>query len=305
MLNKKLFLTIALLSIGLTTISAQSEEDTIREVIESETYSISHCDYEGWAARWWPENYTYFSVTAPSWHLGLNGWEEISAWAKNLTDGCDPALAQTQPKYDYQFAINGNMAFVTFLEDAGNESTRVLEKRDGEWRLIRMGLILTDNYHQVERQQELAQFAGHWLADMSTLKMEPLPESWEVQSFQFTNEVTPSGIRLVHERSWTDPVGQFDYRREMTVVTASGSEEFGHFVSGSSSDGWSHYNHGTSSLEEDGTLVSIPLKPNSGQPDETGWLRLTENGQLQLEVETYDDEGEVNFRFSVLMNKQN
>ena len=134
----------------------ESEKEAIRKVIESETAAITNlCDFEKWANHWWHEPYTFFSITLPDWHVGLRGWNDIAAWGKQTAADCTPN-ERVFPKFDYKYKIAGAMAFVTFLENEGNESMRVLEKRNGQWKLIRMGVIGTTAYKSFAQKQEMA-----------------------------------------------------------------------------------------------------------------------------------------------------
>ncbi len=279
------------------------EQDAIRKVIEEETLAIQLCDYTRWAGYWWHEPSAYFSITNPDQHIGLRGWEEISAWGKNITANCLPADQHTR-KTEYRFAINGNMAFVTFLEDQGNESTRVLEKRAGQWKLLRMGVVYTTGYAAKEQVKKLHRLAGSWTADMATLKIDPAPKGWAWLNFHFENTPTESGIRLTHQRHWENDAGlSGKYTRRMEVAAVSGSEESGLFVAHHTPDGWSGVLHGTAKLGADGSLTGLPRKPNSDKLDETSRLTLKPNGRLYLEVEGYGDDGKVIFGFSVEMVK--
>ena len=304
---KKLFVqfTIAVL-FPITILSAQTtpEQDAIRKIIEEETRAIQLCDYNRWADHWWHEPYCYFSITNPDQHTGLQGWEEISAWAKKITTNCNPADQRTR-KYDYRFAVNGNMAFVTFLEDQGNESTQVLEKRDGKWKLVRMGVINTTAYESKERLKQLHRLAGSWTADMSTLKFEPPLQGWAVLDFHFENTPTESGIRLTHWWNWKNDAGfSGKLTRRMEVAAVAGSPDLEMFAVESNSDGWSGASHGMAKLDTEGNLTMLTKKPNSDKLDETSWLTLKPDGRLHLKMENYGDDGKVNFGFSVELMKQ-
>jgi TonB family protein len=157
-------LNASIVSKSLWDTAQKSEEETIRKVIESETAAITNlCDFEKWADHWWHESYTFFSLTFPKWHVGLRGWSDIAAWGKQTAADCTPN-EKISHKYDYRYKIAGDMAFVTFLENEGNESTRVLEKRNGQWKLIQMGVIGTAVYESL---------AAHQRQEMERAKMKP------------------------------------------------------------------------------------------------------------------------------------
>lgn len=282
--------------------ASTSEQDAIRKAIEDETAAINACDYARWADHWWPETYCYFSVTWPKGHWSMQGWEEISAWGKTATTNCTPS--PNRKKEGFKYAINGNMAFVTFLEDEGNESTRVLEKRNGRWKLIRMGVIASVAYTAMERLDQLHKFAGKWEADLSTFKNDPPPNGWEITGFEFENLPTETGITLKHRRDWKDTNGAHYYLRNGEVARRSSGEEMGLFVSQSDSFGWSEYNFGSVSLSKEGVMTALTKKANSDKLDETARFTLNPDGRLNLTVEVYDDLGKVVFKFSVEMKKQ-
>lgn len=192
---KKQFLLTLLTGLAAISLLAQkdksSEQDAIRKVIEEETTAIQLCDYERWANHWWHETYCYFSITSPGEHTGLQGWDAISEWGKNLIKNCKPTKQNTQ-RDGFHFSIIGNMAFVTFLENWGNESTRVLEKRDGKWKLIRMGVVITTAYDALD----------------DTLTVEHVKDNiWLLSHNSACNVgvyVSNDGLILVDDRYWAD-----------------------------------------------------------------------------------------------------
>lgn len=281
-----------------------ADQAAIKKTIEAETAAIQACDLATFSDQWWHEDYCYFSVTTPTFHWGFYGWDEIGAWAKEQVANCDPANAPGSRKYDYRYTINGNMAFVTFLEDAGNESTRVLEKRDGRWKLIRMGVIATTGFDAQEKQHQLARFEGTWKGDLSTFTVDPPATDWELLAFQFKNESTPSGIRLLHQRDWKNANGSWVYTRRMELASGSGQEEMGLFVAGHNTDGWTHYNQGTATLMADGTLMQKTKRTGQDKLSETAWLSIGEDGRLHIKVEMYDEDGAVDGTFMIAMDRQ-
>jgi ketosteroid isomerase-like protein len=304
----KNYITFAVCLILIIPVSAyaQSEEEAkIRAVIEGETHAINHCDYEAFANSWWPEDYCFFSVTSPTMNMTFHGWDEIADWAKSVVEHCNPNNAYMPTKEAYSYVIKEDMAFVTFLEDGGNESTRVLEKRSGQWKLIRMGVIITNAYEVQQKRKVLAGFAGSWKGDPKSMKAEPAPTSWELLDFTFDNEMTPSGIQMQHHRKWHEKgVGNFNYTRRMEVASVPQQEEMAFFTAGHSDAGFSHANNGTALLTDEGVLIGRPLRNGSGELQEKSWMQLKPDGKMHLQVETYDDTGKVDFTFSIDLIRQ-
>ena len=297
---KKLSFLLLLAALTAVTLFAQSsktaEQDAIRKAIEDETSALNACDYARWADHWWPETYCYFSVTSPQRHWSMHGWEEISAWAKTATTNCTPTTDNPK-KWDYKYAVNGNMAFVTFLEAGGDESTRVLEKRDGKWKLIRMGVVASSSYVALERLQRLQQLAGKWKADLSTMKKEVPSQGWIDLDFYFDIEPTETGIRVKHWRHWKDNDGDHKFSRNWEFATVSEHEDLALFVVQYGSDGFSGAIHGTAKMGKDGSLNALTEKNSE-------WFTLKPDGKLNLSVDGIDDAGKVYRRFSVDLVRQ-
>lgn len=150
----------------------------------------------------------------------------------------------------------------TFLEDQGNESTRVLEKHEGRWKLVRMGVINTTAYESKERLKQLHRLADKWTADMSTLKFEPPLQGWAILDFHFENTPTETGIRLTQWWNWKNDAGfSGKFIRRMEFATVAGSPELEMFAVESNSDGWSGVSHGTAKLHDDGNhFIFLPPK---------------------------------------------
>ncbi len=276
--------------------ASTAEQDAIRKSIEEETAAFNACDYARWADHWWPEAYCYFSVTSPTRHWSMHGWDEISAWAKTATINCTPTTDNPK-KWDYKYAANGNMAFVTFLEAGGDESTRVLEKRSGKWKLIRMGVIASSAYSAMEQLKQLQQFVGKWKADIATMKKEVSSQGREELDFYFETELTETGIRIKHWRHWKDNNGTHSFSRNWEFATVSESEELGLFVVQFGSDGFSGVVHGTAKMGIDGSLNALTEKNSE-------WFTLKPDGKLNLGVDGIDDAGKVYRRFSVDLVRQ-
>ena len=122
------------------------EELAVKQVIEDETRFFVERDFDKWANLWVHAPYIYIGIATPSMNEELRGWNDYSTFMKGvLSQGSMNSDEHYAAKTDYQFIIGRDLAFVTFYEN-GNASTRVLEKHQGQWKLIHTGVIYTEDY---------------------------------------------------------------------------------------------------------------------------------------------------------------
>ena len=107
------------------------EENAIRKTIEDETRYYGEKNFEKFSDLWVHSPQTYYSIAQSFNHVEYHGWDAISDYLRDQMEQFgDPEWKPE--KTDYQFKIEGNMAFVSFKEN-GNPSTRVLEKQGDKW----------------------------------------------------------------------------------------------------------------------------------------------------------------------------
>ena len=291
-------------------LAQKNEEAAIRNTIEEETHAINkECNYEKWADNWWHEDYCYFSVTWPGGHWGFYGWDQINEWAKNAFKSCLPRSDEQFnagfKKYDYNIKINGNMAFVTFQEGDGRaESTRVLEKRNGKWKLVRMGVIHTHLFKQKEEEQKLAQFEGKWRANMSSLKVkQPNPEG-NVSGIDLTcGQENNEMIIELTVYYFNETSGPFSYQQKMHIARDTETKKLTHYAVGKWSNGWTNVFLGSAEMKDNKSLELITFKKNDTEKRNGRIIYSINNNRPHLDVENYGENGEVEFQFSVDLEK--
>ncbi len=297
-------LLLFLAFVASTPIAAQEpEEEAVRKVIESETAAINLCDFDKWADHWWHEPYAFWSITWPNQHVGLSGWNDIAAWGKRTTADCTPNETPVK-KYDYKYKISGAMAFVTFLEGQGNESTRVLEKRNGQWKLIRMGVIGTPTYKGLAQRQEMARMAGHWQADLSSLNYE-IPVQFEVTELTLECQPTASGMTITANWRRRQAGNSWGNTSKEEVAYDVNSGEMGAFVVGNWTGGFSSTNLGKATYE-DGVLKikSTPISDSSGGYDQNEYFWKADS-ILHMRTVSYDADGKPQFAEEVDFRRNN
>lgn len=160
------FLTIALFLGGGDACLAQSapaasgpggEEAAIMDVIQGESTAFWNKDFDAWAGYWAHEPYVRIMGW---WEAGgisvREGWEEISTnMMAVMRENPEPnPTASLVRRENVSVHVVGDMALVTFDQyglDTGDErmdmpgrsrESRVLERKDGVWRLIYVGWLL-------------------------------------------------------------------------------------------------------------------------------------------------------------------
>ena len=184
----------------LTTFSAhaqKADEDAIKKVVQEETSSFFHKDYDKWADTWAKDSATFVMRADPTGSSELAGWNALSTNYKQSMQGMSTMDEESiQPylnKTDWHFYINGNMATVTFKE--GNKllswETRTLVKQNGSWKLLNMTII--GDYSFTGVINNLRAFTGKWQIDDNSFMMEP-NDSTSLKSAAFEFKETPNGF---------------------------------------------------------------------------------------------------------------
>ena len=123
---------------------AQSKEETaILKVIEAETAAAMANDYEAWASYWAHEPFVYFNFTQKNGNWHFQGWEAVSEAMREHMEASEDNTNTNVERSNIHFHIDGNLAWVNFNQQdgLGKWEQRVLEKRNGEWKIINMTAI--------------------------------------------------------------------------------------------------------------------------------------------------------------------
>lgn len=124
--------------------SAQSDNEAMKRVLRSETEGFFKRDKAEWSNAWAHTPYVNFAANLYGGDFRLvKGWTELEKHfasqfkSKKVTDKV------TVQNSNYSIHQNGNMALVTYdqtLVDShgktNSKETRVLEKLNGQWKII-------------------------------------------------------------------------------------------------------------------------------------------------------------------------
>ncbi len=157
-ISKNLILA-GLLSFMISSVVAQDAKEiaAIKAVIEKETSSFFNLNQKDWEASWLPAAYSYWSYSDSTGTSFIEGWDAIK---KNFDEyfrthvpnrQIDVAHQDEAVKIDRTWEsirIYGNGAYARYKQQVKDNinydetsHVRVLEKKDGKWRIVCVGAI--------------------------------------------------------------------------------------------------------------------------------------------------------------------
>lgn len=138
--------------------SSQNEIDAIKEVIQRETDTFMKVDLEGWQNSWLHEPYAYWTYSDSTGTSFIEGWDGINQSfdtyfktqvpSRNI-DVAGQSAGLTIERTWREFRVYGTGAYVQYTqkvkdtEIARDETSqiRVLEKKDGKWYVVYVGIV--------------------------------------------------------------------------------------------------------------------------------------------------------------------
>ncbi len=148
-MKKCIQLVIACNLLWVMTIPAYSQNDVeaIKTVIEQESASFMNVDYKTWSGLWLKVPYAYWSYSDSAGTSYVEGWDNLNKTYGDYFKNSKPSKAEiTNDWIDIRVYENG--AYVHFVQKVFDETDhdetsqiRLLEKKDGKWKLICVGAI--------------------------------------------------------------------------------------------------------------------------------------------------------------------
>lgn len=128
----------------------ETEKEAIRKVVMQETESYLGVDYTTWAGTWLQAPYAYWSFSDKDGSQFISTWETIDQTFQSYFQDQKPTKAKIS--YTWQdIRVYTNGAYVRFQEKSDDgrrveitDQIRVLEKRDGRWKIICMIAVVED-----------------------------------------------------------------------------------------------------------------------------------------------------------------
>ena len=133
------------------TLGAQPNDvAAIKEVIAKETESFFAVNKPGWAECWLKVPYAYWSYSDSTGTSFVQGWDGDKGLEKNFDNyfkTSKPSKASITNDW-LDVKVYGNGAYARFFQIVKDEiehditsQVRVLEKKDGRWKIIHVGAI--------------------------------------------------------------------------------------------------------------------------------------------------------------------
>ena len=141
-------ISIILTMAGFVSVAQNAEKEAIKRIVMLETESYLGVDQAAWTDTWLHASYAYWSFSDSLGTQFVDGWE-------NIQKTFDPYFKTQKPSrskitYTWQeIRVYTNGAYVRFIEKHDDNRTieesnqvRVLEKKDGKWKLICMTAVV-------------------------------------------------------------------------------------------------------------------------------------------------------------------
>jgi len=155
----KYFFIVCLCILAALTASAQDSKEVaaIKSVLEKETQSFFNVNRKDWEDTWMKVPYAYWSYSDSTGTSYIEGWDNISKsfddYFKTQVSSRPIDVAHQKAKIDierkwHEIRVYGTGAYVHYTQKvkdniAHDETSqiRVLEKKDGKWKVICVGVI--------------------------------------------------------------------------------------------------------------------------------------------------------------------
>lgn len=277
------------------TATFSKEELAVKKVIEDETMYFDLRDYDNWSKCVAHDPMTVYSWTTP--FQGKNsvfeakGWDEVSMHMKKNIESW-PAQKEHAKKYDYKFKVNGNMAYVTFLEGNGTYETRVLEKKADGWKILRMEATATPMFKAMHKKYALQRLAGNWTLDPATLKTEG-DGNWKLHAAEVKAKRTDYGLKAsatIYIKNAEDGEERMIQEENMLSYDLGTGKIAMWSSSYFPSYGWSEGGLGEGEVDDDGNIHFTAHQVGT-EGKEKGMIKIGEDGNLYYEVKRYDKDG--------------
>jgi hypothetical protein len=157
---KNLLMVVMLLALAACNSSnnGQNETEAIKAAIEKETTAFYNVDKASWDASWVQAAHSYWSYSDSTGTSYLEGWDGISnnfdsyfkTQVANRNIDVDKGDSELSIERDWQeLRVYGDGAYVRYTQKVKDaqidrdetSQIRVLEKKDGVWKVVYVGII--------------------------------------------------------------------------------------------------------------------------------------------------------------------
>ncbi|HEX5169441.1 MAG TPA: hypothetical protein VFW11_09720 [Cyclobacteriaceae bacterium] len=125
---------------------------SIKALIEKETKAFFEIDRETWSDCWAHVPYAFWSFADTTDVNSFSGWEAINMGFADYFTSSKPSTAEIEREW-LDVKVFGNGAYARFNQKVNDQDisrdkqaeVRVLEKVDGKWKIILVGVIASKN----------------------------------------------------------------------------------------------------------------------------------------------------------------
>ena len=152
-----LVIFLCVLTSPLTIAQDSKDVSAIKAVLEKETQSFFNVNQKDWEDTWMKVPYAYWSYSDSTGTSFIEGWDNISSSfeeyfktqvASRTIDVAHQSSKVTIERKWHDIRVYGNGAYVHYTQKVNDNidhdetsQIRVLEKKDGKWKVICVGVI--------------------------------------------------------------------------------------------------------------------------------------------------------------------
>jgi hypothetical protein len=137
--------------------SSKNDSDAIKSVIEQETKAFFEIDKQSWQDSWAHSPYAFWSFADTTDVNSFSGWENIEKGFADYFRTAKASKAEIDRTW-LDIKIFGNGAYARFTQHVKDNSARppqaevrVLEKINGQWKIICVSVIAMEKDNQPRR----------------------------------------------------------------------------------------------------------------------------------------------------------
>ena len=151
-------LFIVLLLVSCNGSGGEGEIDAIKKAIENETLSFYKVEKQNWDDSWVHEPYAYWSYSDSTGTSFIEGWDNINSNFEGYfktqvpnrnIDVAHPGDELVIERDWKEFRVYNNGAYVQYIQRVKEQQIerdetsqiRIMEKKDGKWRVAYVGII--------------------------------------------------------------------------------------------------------------------------------------------------------------------
>lgn len=125
----------------------QNEIESVKAAIDRESKAFFEIDYKTWTECWVHAPYAYWSFADTTDVNFFEGWESIDKGFAEYFRTSKPSSAKMERNW-LEVRVHGNAAYARFTQKINDElerdeqaEVRVLERHNGEWKIVHVGVI--------------------------------------------------------------------------------------------------------------------------------------------------------------------